>query len=92
MPTYWYKADDAEQACERCAEGFDVLQQLSDAPVAACLGCGRPVHRIVRAPEFCTNQRWNTKKMLADGNLKRMGFQKLVKNSSGKYEDVLKDK
>lgn len=89
MPTYWYKADDAAASCERCVEGFDLLQNLSDPALTTCVECKRPVHRIIRPPEVCTNQRWNTKKLLNDGNLKRMGFKKMVKNSSGQYENVL---
>jgi len=39
MPTYGYK-------CQKCANEFDVLQKMTDAPVAACPKCGGPVKRM----------------------------------------------
>jgi putative FmdB family regulatory protein len=93
MPTYTYKSDDQASDCPMCADGFETVQALSEAPLAACPTCEQGVHRIVRnLPQCVPNQRWNTKKILSDGNLKKNGFKKLVKDSSGKYVDVLQDK
>jgi putative FmdB family regulatory protein len=93
MPTYCYKADDTASECPICADGFETMQTLSETPLAACPSCEKPVHRIVRLmPQVVPNQRWNTKKILSDGHLKKCGFKKLVKDSSGKYHDVLQDK
>ena len=39
MPTYGYK-------CKKCANEFDVLQKMTDRPVAACPECGGPVKRV----------------------------------------------
>lgn len=92
MPTYTYIADDAATECPICADGFETVQTLSEPPLTACPTCAQGVHRIVRrTAEVVTNQRWNTKKMLSDGNLKAKGFKKLVKQSDGKYRDVLAD-
>ena len=91
MPIYRYRATDPEQGCDRCREAFEELQTLSDPPLAACPDCGLAVRRLVGGGQCVTNRRWNTKKMLSDGNLKRLGFKKLVKEGDGKYRDVLRD-
>jgi putative FmdB family regulatory protein len=92
MPTYLYKSDDPESGCETCAESFELVQRLSEPALEVCPDCGSGVHRIIgRTPVCMTNRRWNTKKMLSDGNLKRLGFKKMVKESDGKYRDVLAD-
>lgn len=39
MPTYGYK-------CKKCANEFDVLQKMTDKPVADCPECGGPVKRV----------------------------------------------
>lgn len=92
MPTYHYRAVDSERSCEACADSFSVIQSLSATPVEACPECGEPVRRVIRgAGAAMTGRRYENKKMLSDGNLKRLGFKKLVKESDGKYVDVLQD-
>ena len=93
MPTYHYRAVDSEQSCEACSETFAVTQSISDDKLEVCPKCEAPIRRVIRgAGAAVTNQRWNSKKMLSDGNLKKLGFKKLVKESDGKYVDVLQDK
>jgi putative FmdB family regulatory protein len=93
MPTYCYKADDEASECPMCSDGFETMQAISETPLTACPSCEKPMHRIIRVlPQVVPNQRWNTKKILSDGNLKKQGFKKLMKDSSGKYVDVLQDK
>jgi putative FmdB family regulatory protein len=94
VPTYCYKAD-APDDCPMCADGFETVQTLSDPALAACPTCEKPIHRIISIgtmAQCVPNQRWNTKKLLSDGNLKKNGFKKLMKDGSGKYVDVLQDK
>ncbi len=90
MPNYCYRSSEEQAACEACREGFEVLQAISDEPLAVCPECGAPVRRVIRSAQFNANPK-NTKKMLSDGNLKRLGFKKLVKEGDGKYRDVLAD-
>ena len=93
MPNYNYRATEPEeQSCEHCEAGFQELQALSADPLTECPKCSAPIRRVIQKPQAMTNRRWNTKKMLSDGNLKRLGFKKLVKESDGKYVDVLQDK
>ncbi|MGE0708257.1 MAG: FmdB family zinc ribbon protein [Planctomycetota bacterium] len=91
MPSYAYRATTPEESCERCVERFDVVQKLSEAPLERCPDCGHAVRRVIVRSENMTNRRWDSKKQLSDGNLKRLGFKKLVKESDGKYVDVLQD-
>ena len=91
MPTYRYRAKEPESVdCEYCTNpGFETVQTLSEDPIAECPQCKAAVRRVIGRVENWINRRWNTKKMLSDGNLKRLGFKKLEKQSDGKYVDVL---
>lgn len=92
MPTYHYRAVEEDAACDECRETFSLLQTLSDPLLEACPKCGAPIRRVIRgASASMTDRRYHTKKMLSDGNLKKLGFKKLVKESDGKYVDVLQD-
>ena len=92
MPNYNYRAVEPEASCDHCREVFSELQRLSADPLTECPNSGAPIRRVSSRPQTMTDRRWNTKKMLSDGNLKRLGFKKLVKESDGKYVDVLQDK
>lgn len=89
MPSYTYRAVDAERGCGGCHDGFSTVQMLSDPPLAECPGCGAPVQRVVGGAVCVTKQRWNTKKLLSDDNLRAKGFKKMVKDGDGKYRDAL---
>lgn len=92
MPTYHYRAVAEDAACDECRETFHLLQALSDPLLTACPSCEAPVRRVIRrAGTTVVDPRYNTKKQLSDGNLKKLGFKKLVKESDGKYVDVLQD-
>lgn len=88
MPTYRYRANE-ETDCTDCTPGFEVLQKLSDEALSECPSCGTQIRRVIGKIQF-SKRHWNTKKMTSDGNLKRLGFKKLVKQSDGKYVDVLR--
>ena len=90
MPTYRYRSKDESIDCDTCTEGFEVMQAISEAPLASCPSCDVPIRRVIGRIQALTNRRWNTKKMLSDGNLKRLGFKKMVKQSNGKYIDALR--
>ena len=50
MPIYEYRAKDRGRACEHCRNGFEVLQNMSDPPLAACPKCGAAVQKLISAP------------------------------------------
>lgn len=42
MPIYEYKCDNGHV--------FDVMQKMADEPLAECVECGAPAHRVLTAP------------------------------------------
>ena len=81
MPTYVYRKKDGEKGCDHCAEGFEVVQSMKDEPLTRCPVCGGAVTRVIAAPNIVKS----TKSLLSDKNLKRHGFERLVKEEKGKY-------
>ena len=45
MPLYEYE-------CTVCGERTELIQRLSDAPLADCPTCGNPVRKLLSAPSF----------------------------------------
>ena len=45
MPIYEYE-------CLSCGKRTEVLQRMSDAPLAACPNCGGEVKKLISAPAF----------------------------------------
>lgn len=45
MPLYEYQ-------CRQCGELSEVMQRLSDPPLAACPSCGGDVKKLISAPAF----------------------------------------
>ena len=45
MPLYEYE-------CKKCGSVFEVLQKLSDPPLAAHIGCGGEVERLISTSAF----------------------------------------
>lgn len=43
MPIYEYK-------CDACGHTFEVIQKMTDPPVATCALCGGPVQRLFSSP------------------------------------------
>lgn len=45
MPIYEYQ-------CTDCGHRFEVMQRLSEEPIATCTECGSPVEKLLSAPAF----------------------------------------
>jgi putative FmdB family regulatory protein len=43
MPLYEYK-------CQKCASVFEVIQKVSDSPLAECPACGGRLKKVLTAP------------------------------------------
>ena len=80
MPTYVYEAADAGKACDKCRDGFEVVQKLGDAKLETGPVCDGRVVRVIQAPSL---GRSKTDLMY---RAKRAGFNCLRKVSSGEYE------
>jgi putative FmdB family regulatory protein len=47
MPIYEYKAVKADQTCDKCREGFEILQGINEKPLLACPVCGKKVKKLI---------------------------------------------
>lgn len=81
MPIYEYAADTA-RSCATCRAGFERLQKLSDAPVAACPDCGAPVRRVIGAPQVVAGQGH----VLRENHVAKHGFTQYRRVGKGLYE------
>ncbi len=86
MPVYDYRAKETEKAPDCCREPFEVVQRMSENALTKCPKCGREIIRLIAAPGFTMR---SSKAVLSDGNLKKHGFQKLVKDGEGRYRNTL---
>ena len=80
MPIYEYR-NAGKASCETCANGFEVLQKISDAAISICAKCGATVERIISAPNIA---RQDTS--LERANLEQHGFTQYKKTGKGVYE------
>lgn len=79
MPIYKYKAD--QEGCDKCKNGFEVMQMMSDKTLDKCPDCGCPIHKV---PALCNG----FTPLLSNTSLKDKGFTKMVKRGDGTYEKV----
>lgn len=80
MPIYEYQAKDPKHACKACRDGFDLLQNLSEAPVSSCPECGADVVKLISAPSVGSSESGY------DDRAKSAGFHKLKRLGKGEYE------
>lgn len=84
MPTYVYavvRPDGTD------GEVFEVVQSMRDAALTKHPETGKPVRRLVTAPNL--SLQWgagNDKKKLSDKNLDRLGFTKYQNAGGGRFE------
>lgn len=84
MPTYVYQvvSDDGSEG-----ETFEVFQRMADAPLKKHPETGKPVRRVIQAPNLPNT--WSdqaTKSKLSNKNLDRLGFTKYERAGDGNYE------
>ena len=77
MPTYEY--EHLDDPCE-FGKIFEVKQSIEDSPLAACPRCKGMVKKIMSRVSISTPK--------TDGELRDLGFTKLVKRDDGVYENV----
>jgi len=80
MPLYVYRCEDASKACDACRAAFEVLQRMSDRPLAKCPECGAPLKKQVTTA--------NSAFPKGPAALRNMGMARLEKRSDGNYENV----
>lgn len=50
MPTYAYRAVDAEKSCNRCRQGFEMIQRITESTLTRCPHCKNLISRLLFAP------------------------------------------
>ena len=50
MPIYEYEATSPGRKCRKCSSVFEVLQRISDPPLASCPECQKGVRRRISRP------------------------------------------
>jgi len=50
MPTYAYRAIDPDKSCDRCRQGFETIQRITEPALIKCPDCKSPISRILFAP------------------------------------------
>jgi putative FmdB family regulatory protein len=80
MPIYQYAPDG--DGCAACRNGIEVLQRLSDAPLERCENCGKPLHRVLSAPQVVSGQAHR----LNESHVAKHGFTQYRRAGKGVYE------
>ncbi len=80
MPIYVYQS--ADDGCEKCREGYEVLQGVDDDPVTECPRCGAEMRRV---PSTFNAGRGD---VLSDSNLRENGFKKMRNTEDGLRREV----
>ena len=77
MPVYEY--EHIESSCS-LGDLFEITQSLEEKPLASCPICGGPVKKLISLVGISTPK--------TNGELRDLGFTKLVKRDDGVYENV----
>ncbi|MEE9405389.1 MAG: hypothetical protein V3V20_10885 [Algisphaera sp.] len=84
MPTYVYEVILANN---KSGQVFEVQQKMADAPLTTHPQTGKPVRRVITAPNIATQ--WtdaHAKHMLSDAQIGKTGLTKYVRGDNGKFE------
>jgi predicted nucleic acid-binding Zn ribbon protein len=84
MPTYVYQIINSDGSE---GETFEIFQKMSDAALTKHPESGKPVRRVIQAPNLPLNYSdAATNQKLSDKNLDRLGFTKYQRAGDGKFE------
>jgi hypothetical protein len=89
MPTYVYAVVNPDGSD---GEQFEVVQRMSEAPLAHHPENGKPVRRVIQAPNLPLT--WTdaaSKSKLSNKNLGKLGFTKYERAGNGQYEKTAGD-
>jgi len=81
MPFYTYLAS-SHDSCDKCSDGFDLLQRLSADPLQRCPECGNKVKKVISAPNVVSGKAHLT----TDKTAEKKGFTKYKRAGKGVYE------
>lgn len=52
MPIYEYEPTTMDRKCSKCSFSFEVIQQISEAPLQSCPECGQGIRRKISLPRI----------------------------------------
>lgn len=78
-----YEYEHIGKPCE-IGKAFEITQSMSDASLTQCPECGEPVKKLISRINISTTK--------SNGELRDLGFTKLVKRDDGVYENVTRRK
>jgi putative FmdB family regulatory protein len=81
MPFYTYLCA-TDTCCDKCREGFDLLQRLNAQPLERCPECGNLVKKVISAPNVVAGKAHLT----TDDAAQKGGFTKYKRAGDGVYE------
>lgn len=82
MPLYVYECEAEGEGCEKCRNGFEIMQSLNDDKLTTCPECGARIRRVIFAPELMHSR------TDLHYRAKRAGFKCLKKVQKGEYETI----
>ncbi len=47
MPIYEYESLDPKKGCNKCAQRFETIQDISEEPLSSCPCCGQKVRKVI---------------------------------------------
>ena len=47
MPIYEYESLDPKKGCNKCAQRFETIQDMSEEPLSVCPFCGQKVRKVI---------------------------------------------
>ena len=83
MPFYTYQCA-TDDCCDKCCDGFEMLQRLNAEPVTLCPVCGNKVKKVISAPNVVAGKAHLT----SDKAAEKGGFSKYKRDGKGVYEKV----
>ncbi|HMM66637.1 MAG TPA: zinc ribbon domain-containing protein [Dokdonella sp.] len=83
MPIYQYQPEGP--GCPTCRKGLEVLQKLSDPPLARCPDCSTPLQRVISAPQVVSGQAHRT----SESHAGKHGFTQYKRAGKGVYEKTV---
>lgn len=81
MPFYTYQCATVE-CCDKCRDGFDVLQKLNAQTITLCPECNNKVKRVISAPNVVCGHAH----LMKPANVEKTGFTQYKRAGGGVYE------
>ncbi len=82
MPIYEYMPKNDRKCCKFCADGFEIMQKVSDDPLTECPECGVTVKKLISSHSV------GSSKSGFYSRARNAGFTTMKKTTDGGYEKM----